>query len=183
MSLDAAPADVVAAVKQAQKEAERKGYERGVQDGLAAARAEVGGAVERLHAAASAVEEVRAALAREMVEDCARLAVLVASKILRREWSREDTIAQIANALKQTPDRQELTIRLNPGEFEDVGQAIQTCLPGMDPAALHLVADEGVGWGGCIVDGPSGRVDARLETQLREIEKVLLAEGRDANSD
>ncbi|QJD99486.1 hypothetical protein HH212_05165 [Massilia forsythiae] len=42
-------------------------------------------------------------------------------------------------------------------------------------ARAGLVADEGVGRGGCIVRGPEGELDARLETQAGLLQAALLA--------
>ena len=38
---------------------------------------------------------------------------------------------------------------------------------------LHLVADEGIAQGGCVVETTVGRLDARLDRQLDAIEKAL----------
>jgi flagellar biosynthesis/type III secretory pathway protein FliH len=45
-------------------------------------------------------------------------------------------------------------------------------LPGC-PCEVRLIVDETVGRYGCVVDTPVGRVDARLETQLDVLERVL----------
>ena len=48
----------------------------------------------------------------------------------------------------------------------------------MDPAGrvrfLDIVADPKVNLGGCIIESESGAVDARLETQLRVLERAML---------
>ena len=164
------------------EEAEQRGYERGYQDGTADARRTMLQTAEQLKAVINSVEEFRRSLADRMAEDTAKLAARIASKIIGRELTVEDTVAQVAKAIKRTSETQELTVRLNATELHDVAQALQAERIGIDPAELRLVADASVGPGGCIVDAQSGRVDARIETQLCEIEKLLLDRRQDTNA-
>jgi type III secretion protein L len=109
--------------------------------------------------------------------DVLRLAVKLAEKIIGREIERDDaTLADIVSAaLRHARQQEALTVRVNPADLPRV----QAHRERLDPAGrarfLDLVADPRVGHGGCIIEGESGTVDARLDTQLRVLERALLA--------
>nr|MDQ3806425.1 FliH/SctL family protein [Acidobacteriota bacterium] len=68
-----------------------------------------------------------------------------------------------------------LTVRVNPADLP----AVEAHRARLDPAGrarfLDLVADPRVGPGGCVIESESGTVDAQLQTQLRVLERALLA--------
>ncbi len=169
------------AAERCPEEVEQAAYERGYREAAAAAREEMLRAAERFKALAREVEAFRASLADRMAEDTARLAVRIASKIIRRELTLDDTVNQIANALKKTSEESGLVVRVNAGELHDILRLLDEERIGIDPSELRLVADASVEPGGCIVDTQSGRTDARIETQLREIERILLGGSDDGN--
>jgi len=181
--LHKAPVDPSEATEQAVKEAERRAYEKGVEDGIASVCSERRETADRLKVIFSSLQDYQDSLSDQMAEDCVKLAVMIASKILAREITCKDILTQVENALKQTGNRRDLTLRLNPEDFESVAHEIKTSSIGADLANLNLVADVSVTPGGCAIDGPFGRIDARMETQLREIENALLNEKLGANCD
>jgi flagellar biosynthesis/type III secretory pathway protein FliH len=66
-------------------------------------------------------------------------------------------------------------VRVSPGDLPvlegERPRLMSRLASGVD---LHLVPDDKVGVGGCIIETPSGvRLDARLSTQLETIEKAL----------
>jgi type III secretion protein L len=109
--------------------------------------------------------------------DVLRLAVKLAEKIIGREIERDDaTLADLVSAaLRHVRQQEALTVRVNPADLPRV----QAHRDRLDPAGrarfIDLVADPRVGHGGCIIEGESGTVDARLDTQLRVLERALLA--------
>ncbi|HEY0170035.1 MAG TPA: type III secretion system stator protein SctL [Pyrinomonadaceae bacterium] len=109
--------------------------------------------------------------------DVLRLAVKLAEKIIGREIARDDaTLADIVSAaLRHARQQESLTVRVNPADLPRV----QAHRGRLDPSGrarfIDLVADPRVGPGGCVIEGESGTVDARLDTQLRVLERALLA--------
>jgi type III secretion protein L len=121
--------------------------------------------------------ERRDAAVASAERDVLTLAVKLAEKIIGREIERDlAALADIvAAALRHARQNEALTVRVNPADLPSV-EAHRTRL---DPAGrarfLDLVADPRVGPGGCVIESESGTVDAQLETQLRVLERALLA--------
>jgi type III secretion protein L len=121
--------------------------------------------------------ERRDAAVTSAERDLLSLAVKLAEKIIGREVERDPaTLADIvASALRHARQNEALTVRLNPADLP----AVEAHRARLDPAGrarfLDLVADPRVGPGGCVIESESGTVDARLETQLRVLERALLA--------
>ena len=105
-----------------------------------------------------------------------RLALRIAAKILDREVSDPAMLTHmIASALSQIPLNGPLSIRLNPLDVVELnaflGQALSKNV--FMPKETILVGDPSIRRGGCVIDNASGRLDARIETQLSLIEKSL----------
>lgn len=108
-----------------------------------------------------------------------QLSVAIAEKIINREIRRDDAALTdiIARAIEQTRHLkrgEEITLRVNPLDFA----AAQKHPAALQAAAkcfkLELAPDRGVASGGCVIETERLTVDARLETQLRAIERALL---------
>ena len=107
-----------------------------------------------------------------------RLSLRIAAKILDREVSDPAALTHmIASALSQIPLSGPLQIRLNPLDVVELnaflGQALSKNV--FLPKETVLVADPSLRRGGCVIDNGTGRLDARIETQLSLIEKALEA--------
>lgn len=116
--------------------------------------------------------------------DVLRLAVKLAEKIIGREIERDDaTLADIVSAaLRHARQQESLTVRVNPADLP----GLQAHRDRLDPSGrarfIDLVADPRVAHGGCVIEGESGTVDARLDTQLRVLERALLARAAAGNT-
>lgn len=109
--------------------------------------------------------------------DVLRLAVKLAEKIIGREIEREDAaLADIVSAaLRHARQQEALTVRVNPADLPRIQAHRERLDPSGRARFIDLVADPRVGHGGCVIEGESGTVDARLDTQLRVLERALLA--------
>jgi type III secretion protein L len=109
--------------------------------------------------------------------DVLRLAVKLAEKIIGREVGRDDAaLADIVSAaLRHARQQESLTVRVNPADLPRVQAHRERLDPSGRARFIDLVADPRVGHGGCVIEGESGTVDARLDTQLRVLERALLA--------
>lgn len=107
-----------------------------------------------------------------------RLSLRIAAKILDREVSDPAMLTHmIASALSQIPLNGPLSIRLNPLDVVEInaflGKALNSAV--FLPKETVLVSDPSIRRGGCVIDNATGRLDARIETQLSLIEKSLEA--------
>ena len=148
----------------------REMREAAYQEGLEEALSELN------HALLEAHERRDAALAGAE-RDVLRLAVKLAEKIIGREIERDDAaLADIVSAaLRHARQQEALTVRVNPADLPHVQAHRERLDPSGRARFIDLVADPRVRPGGCVIEGESGTVDARLDTQLRVLERALLA--------
>src|SRR6185503_13422431 len=98
----------------------------------------------------------------------------IAARIVRREIAQEPQIALdlIAEALKLAAGAEEITLYLNPTDYENLGSQINRLaesLCRLAPGAV--VADGNITAGGCRVETKYGEIDQQIEAQLRRIEE------------
>ncbi|HLM01783.1 MAG TPA: type III secretion system stator protein SctL [Pyrinomonadaceae bacterium] len=122
--------------------------------------------------------EIRERVWRETERDLLRLAIRLAEKIVGREISTDKkTISDIvAAALQNARQQEKLTVRVNPSDLSLIEEEREKFLPSGRARFIDLVADPRVSSGGCLIESEVGTIDARLETQLRVLERALLAQ-------
>lgn len=165
----------------ASAEREQAAYERGLADGRKESRKDLGPAIELFRNAAQSMERARQEINRRFDEQVISLSLEIARKVLARELTDGESVRSvIVRALAQSPNRTAARVRLNPLDLEqleqvrndhhDLGQRL--------PEDLVLLPDPKITRGGCVVEGASGYVDARVETQIQLIEEALTAKDR-----
>ena len=105
------------------------------------------------------------------------MAVKIAEKIIGEELrSSPETIVSIAReCLRGVRHEHSLTLRINPGQTEELQRNLNSLIETAGPGRrIQVVPDSAVAPGGCVVDSVVGVIDARLETQLRCLEEILL---------
>lgn len=171
-------------VRQAKTEAaeiEKQAYERGFIEGEKAGK-EVGEKTleallkqyaKRLEELNDMRKEIFAASEREVL----RLALEIARKVIRREVSVDEELilTLVKVALNRVAEQTVMTVRVNPRDY----QSIQRYQAAYSPTSslnegVKLIEDPSISRGGCLIETESGIIDARIEEQLREIEKGFL---------
>jgi type III secretion protein L len=126
--------------------------------------------------ARSGMLRARESLDAKYEGELVRLSVKVAEKIIGEELrTRPETIVSIVReCLFGIRNAQNLTVRVNPEEREEVLRQIDSLQREVGLSNIQVIADASVSRGGCIVESERGIVDARLETQLRRLEDILV---------
>jgi len=104
------------------------------------------------------------------------LAVEIAEKIIRSEVSaRPEAVLDVArSAIRQIRQRESVRLRVNPGDLEVVKSNRTELLETTDGVQhLEVVDDRRVDHGGVVIESDDGMLDARIKTQLSEVEKAL----------
>jgi len=148
--------------------AEAAAYSRGRAEGEAAARAEmdedIGSAMALLSDALDSLQRHEARWLSNAEENIAALAVMVARHIVQREVSTDPSFVRevVESALAQYPLDQEITIRINPEDF-------QACRASIDDAGrreIRWISDAAILRGGCLMEGRERIIDGRVDTAL-----------------
>ena len=179
------------------EECRREGWERGFAEGKAALvtklereisddlrrvrTAEVAALVQALRTAIDDIGRSRDRVVREAKDELVTLAVNIARVVVKREVARTPEIAKLnlEEAIKLSARRTKLLVRVSEADMATLHALLgDSPLAQAEDAPVEIVPSSEVGPGGCVVETASGAVDARVETQLREIERTLLGEVR-----
>jgi flagellar assembly protein FliH len=169
-------------------EALDEAYARGLAEGQRRAEAEFQAALEgvraeedqRIAALTGGISEQMKSLQGRVENDAYKFALAVAERIIRREILLTDdvVIAQIKDAMQRIVGVESIKLRVHPTDEPVVSAHRATFLASLGNLRdLVIEADESMERGGCIIESASGNVDARISTQLRQIETALFGAG------
>ncbi|CEK20431.1 flagellar biosynthesis/type III secretory pathway protein [Chthonomonas calidirosea] len=166
----------------------RQGFEKGYYDGKIKGEAEVRAELTRqaeaerqalrqdLQNFVQLVEAQRRRIWEELEPQVVQLVFELARKVIKQEVeaSKEVALSVIKNALLRVADSASLCIRVSPRDLETVRSHREELLEMLDHLPhVEIIGDRRVGDGGCIVETPNGNVDARIETQLAELNPLF----------
>lgn len=186
---DEAHAEAQRLTEQARQRGYEAGFEQGKQEGYEAGRKQ--GHEAALNETRQQIEQIQQAWIQaahqwdeqrqRMIADARRslldLAVRIAEKIVRRvpELDPSVVVDQAHEALDQVARPCDVTLRITPEDRPLLEQAMPQLLEQASQAEhIHLVTDESVGRGGCVVTYGRGRIDATLDKQLDRLVHTLL---------
>ncbi len=127
----------------------------------------------------AAVEELQAAKSVWLAHwerTAMHVAVAIAERVVRRELAAapEITMALVREALELAAGSAELVLRLNPEDFNLLGDQAQRMAAELTRLGkVDVVADPAISKGGCRVDTRHGTIDQQLQVQLARIEAEL----------
>jgi flagellar biosynthesis/type III secretory pathway protein FliH len=116
-------------------------------------------------------DELRRACYQELIS----LAVKIAEAVIRREVRQdpEFLVRLVTAALAQVPSGRVSQILVHPDDRETMERWLLDTWGGDQPP-LQVVTDPHVDRGSCVIGTPTGFIDARIGTQLAELERALL---------
>lgn len=162
----------------------REGLEAGRQEGrkeaFEAARAQIEKAAEALGGALAEFSAMKDELFVQAERDLLKLSMLVARKVVAREVEADDhvTAENLKRCLDVLSNRKNITVRVAPSVLE----TMQECLGELAKATgelstTRLEGDPDISPGGCVITASQGSLDARIETQFEELERILFGNG------
>jgi flagellar assembly protein FliH len=168
-------------LRQAQQQAEARGYQAGMERAEAELRtrfAALDERVQRLDALlalmARPLEVLDAEVERELIE----LALAIGKQLARRELRTEPTqiIAIVRESLAQLPlAAREVRVHLHPEDAQTVRERLAA---GSGERAWSVIEDPALTRGGCVVQSEASRIDARLESRIAAIAANALGDER-----
>lgn len=100
----------------------------------------------------------------------------IARKVIKMEveLNRDAAVSVVKNTLRRVADSTSLRIRVHADDLQTIRDNRDELYTLVDAIRqVEIVEDRRVGPGGCIVETNAGTIDARIETQLEEIRKLL----------
>ena len=118
----------------------------------------------------------RGAWQKHWEESALQVALAIAARIVGREVAADPSITEsfVREALELAAGSAQLTLRLNPGDFENLRDEGTRLIAEISPLAkAEVVADPKIQLGGCVVDTQFGQVDMQVESQLAQLAAEL----------
>ncbi|MDR2537734.1 MAG: flagellar assembly protein FliH [Treponema sp.] len=160
-----------------QKEAEERGFLEGHEAGFNEGKAEVERLIERTQVVLERAQDKRAEILAEAERQLIDLALLISRKVVKilSENQKDVLIANVSEALKKVKAKGEVIIRVNTVDMklttEHTREFIQL-LEGTN--TIQVQEDTSVDAGGCIIETEFGEIDARISSQMAEMEAKIL---------
>ena len=158
-------------------EARNEGFEQGSQEGFEKGSAEVDRLIERMHKILEAVMQRREEILQDTESQIVELVILMARKVIKilSENQKNVIMANTVAALRKVKTRGNVTLRVN---IEDVklttAHADEFIQHVENVQGITVQEDSSVEKGGCIVETDFGAIDARISSQLTELENKIL---------
>lgn len=162
-------------------EIKRNSYEEGLKegkkDGYDSGKEEVNRLIDRSHKILEAVLNRREQILNETEEQIIQLVLLMTRKVVKvmSENQKSVVMANVLSALKKVKARGDVTIRVNLEDVKLTTEHIKDFTEQVESVSgITVVEDSSVEKGGCIVETDFGAIDARISSQLSELENKIL---------
>jgi flagellar assembly protein FliH len=159
------------------KKARDEGYEQGHEDGFQSGRAEVERLIGEFHQVLSRAIARRNQIIEESESQIIQLVLQMAKKVIKviSENQRNVVINNVVQGLRKLQEKSDVIVRVNLKDVKLTTDHAQDILRMAENASnLTVVEDSSVDPGGAIIETDFGEIDARIASQLREIEDRIL---------
>jgi flagellar assembly protein FliH len=166
-----------ARVEAAKREAAERGREAGREEGFKEGRAEVERLVGRLHVILDRAMEKRGEILEQAEVQVIELVLLVAKKVVKviSENQKSVVVQNIQQALRKLKTKSDVVVRVNLADLELATEHVKDFVAMAENARkMTIVEDTTVDRGGCVIETDFGEIDARISSQLSELEDRIL---------
>ncbi|MBL8965454.1 MAG: flagellar assembly protein FliH [Spirochaetaceae bacterium] len=170
-------AAAAARIDAAVREAAKKGRDEGREEGFREGRAEVQRLVDRLHVILERAVDKRSQILDEAEAQVVELVLLVSKKVVKviSENQKSVVVQNIAQALRKLKTKSDVVIRVNLSDLQLATDHVKDFVEMAENAKrVTVVEDTTVDRGGCVIETDFGEIDARISSQLHELEEKIL---------
>lgn len=160
-----------------ERDAFDRGYAQGKEEGYRDGKAEADRVVERLHVVLNRAIERRNEIIEESESQVVNLVLNIAKKVIKviSENQKNVVMNNVIQSLRKLKSKSDVIIRVNLADLKTVSQHKEEIIKNVERVGNITVAeDTTVDPGGAIVETDFGEIDARIASQLREIEDRIL---------
>lgn len=158
-------------------DARKRGYQEGWDEGIKKGTDEVKRLIERIQIILDTAIQKRNEIFVETEQQIIGLVLLIAKKVIKviSENQKNVVINNVIQALRKLKSRGEVAIRVNLSDLELASQHKRDFIEMVEGIkSIKILEDSTVDRGGCIIDTDFGSIDARISSQLHEIEDKIL---------
>jgi flagellar assembly protein FliH len=169
--------DSLSAFETERKEAEERGRLAGRETGFVEGKDEVARLVERTQTVLERAQEKRAEILAETEQQIIDLVLLISRKVIKviSENQRNVVISNVVQALRKVKGRGNIIIKVNMLDLKLATEHKKDFIAQVEGSkSLQIVEDSTVDPGGCVIETDFGEIDARIGSQLAELEQKIL---------
>lgn len=157
--------------------AHQDGYKEGHEQGFMEGQNEVNRLVERVHKIVESVMVRREEILCETEQQIVELVLLMTRKVVKIISENQKTVvlSNVLAALKKIRTRGNITLRVNTEDLKLTTAHVDEFIKRIENVnGISVIEDSSVDKGGCIVETDFGAIDARISSQLAELENKIM---------
>lgn len=158
-------------------DAKQDGFRQGHDEGYSAGESEIGRLVERLRKMVEALMLRREEILKETEQQIVELVILMTRKVVKiiSETQKTAIMSNILAALKKVKSRGNVILHVNLEDLKLATANADEFIKRVENIqGITVVEDSTVEKGGCVVETDFGAVDARISSQLSELEEKIM---------
>jgi flagellar assembly protein FliH len=166
-----------AAFENDRQEAEKQGQTEGREKGFVEGKSEVERLVERTQIILERAQDKRGEILAETEQQIIDLVLLISRKVIKviSENQRNVIISNVIQALRKVKGRGNIIIKVNLADLKLTTEHTKDFVKLVEGAkSIQILEDSSVDRGGCIIETDFGEIDARIASQLAELETKIL---------
>lgn len=157
--------------------AKQDGFKQGHDDGYSAGESEIERLVERLRKMVEALMLRREEILKETEQQIVELVILMTRKVVKiiSETQKTAIMSNILAALKKVKSRGNVILHVNLEDLKLASANADEFIKRVENIqGITVVEDSTVEKGGCVVETDFGAIDARISSQLSELEEKIM---------
>ncbi|MDR0456384.1 MAG: flagellar assembly protein FliH [Treponema sp.] len=154
-----------------------EGREAGRLEGYADGRAEVERLIQRTQVVLERAQDKRGEILIETEQEIINLVLRITRKVVKAisENQREVIVSNVVQALRKVRDRGNVIIHVNLVDLKLATEHTKDFIRMLEGVkSIQVVEDTSVDAGGCIIETDFGEIDARIASQLAELETKIM---------
>ena len=158
-------------------ESKKLGYDEGHEAGFQYGKQEVQRLIDRLHIITDRIMDKRKIILDETEQQIVELVLLISRKVVKviSENQRNVVMSNVIQSLRKVKGRGDVIIRVNMADVQLTTDHIKDFTEAVESVKnITIAEDSSVDKGGCIVETDFGAIDARISSQLSELEQKIL---------
>lgn len=159
------------------EQARKAGFDAGHEEGYKNGNAEAERLINRLHTMIESVMDRREEILRDTETQIVQLVILITRKVVKiiSENQKSVIMSNVLSALKKVKGRGKVMVRVNLEDVKLTTEHTDEFIKHVESVeGISVMEDSTVERGGCIVETDFGAIDARISSQLNEIEQKIL---------
>lgn len=167
-----------ASIEVERKKALEEGNAAGRESGFQQGKVEVDRLIHRTQVVLERAQEKRGEILLETEQRIIDMVILIARKVIKviSENQREVIISNIKDALNKVKGRGDIIIRVHTADLQVATANLKEFIHDLEGSANIQVQEDSatIDQGGCIIETDFGEIDARIASQLAELESKIM---------